>query len=53
MTVKGLSIKEQQSKNGSTYLALILVTDDKENPEKILGFINKTSVKCIPLKKNN
>lgn len=55
MKVLGLSIEEQISKNGKPYLVLILNTDDKDNPKKILGYVNHKCIKTISLdsKKDN
>lgn len=51
LKVVGFSIKEQISKNGKSYNALYIVTDDKDNPEKLIGYVNAKSIKCLPLEK--
>lgn len=51
MKVVGLSIEEKTSeKTGKSYLVLILNTDDKDNPNKILGYVNPKIIRTIPLK---
>ena len=50
MKVVGFSIKENVSSSGKSYQAIYVITDDKDNPEKLLGFLNKKSIKCVPLK---
>lgn len=47
MKVVGFSIEENQSKTGKSYLALYLITDDKDNPKKFLGIVNNKSIKTL------
>ena len=51
MKVLGLSIEEQVSQSGKPYNALYVITDDKDNPKKLVGYVNQKSIKCIPLEK--
>lgn len=52
MKVLGMSIKEETSSNGKKFFALYLVTDDKDNPEKFMGYVNPKSIKCYVGKNN-
>lgn len=40
MKVLNFIIKELTSPSGKTYKALFIVTDDKDNPEKFIGYVN-------------
>lgn len=51
MKILNFVIKEQESKNGKKYLALFIVTDDKDNPEKFLGYVNTKSITTLSSKK--
>lgn len=51
MTLKNIIIKEMEY-NGHKFYALVLITDDKDNPEKIIGTIKKNFVNCISFKKD-
>lgn len=52
MKVLGMSIKQETSSNGKKFFALYLVTDDKDNPEKFMGYVNPKSIKCYVGKNN-
>lgn len=49
MKVVSLTIEEQLGKNGKPYNALYVITDDKDNPKKLIGFVNRTNIKCVPM----
>ena len=49
MEFKGFVIEEQESSNGKKYFALMVVTNDSENPKKLLGYVNPKCIRTIPV----
>ena len=49
MKVVNFVIKEQTSASGKKYNALFVVTDDPDNPEKLIGYVNPRVI--VPYKK--
>ena len=49
MIVKDLVIKELESESGKKYYAVFVVTDDTENPDKLLGYVNAKCIRTIPV----
>lgn len=49
MKILNFVIKELESSNGKKYNALFIITDDKENPEKLVGYVNPKCIRTIPV----
>ncbi len=41
---------EEQEYNGHKFYVLVAITDDKDNPKKVIGTVKKNCIKCITLK---
>ena len=51
MKVLNFVIKEQTSASGKKYKALFIVTDDADNPEKLIGYVNPKVI--VPYQKKD
>lgn len=49
MQFKDIVIRELESESGKKYYAVFIVTNDIENPEKLLGYVNAKCIRTIPV----